>query len=241
MDPAHLQELIAREPTYWWHVAKRRLVLDWAAKLYPPPGRLAEGGVGAGGTLVAFRQQGYEVAALDLSPDSIQHCRQLGITNAWVHDLQAPWPIEPGTCRLVVLLDVIEHLPDPVQALSHAKSALAPGGGIIVAVPAYPWLFGPWDRMLGHQRRYTRGRLKSDAAAAGLRVAGLSHWNSFSLPPAIVARAIERLRGHSRSAEFPDVSPLVNRALLAAASVERAWMRRFPVPFGLSLIGALEP
>ena len=81
--------------------------------------------------------------------------------------------------------------------------------GMDETVPAGPLLMGPWDAMLGHRRRYTSSLFRSQARAAGLRVAWLSHWNSFSLPPALVVRTVEKALGGQRSAEFPPVSPLI--------------------------------
>src|SRR3954464_12126816 len=48
MDPKHLEELIAVERGYWWHVAKRELVLEVLGRHFPPPARLVEGGIGGG-------------------------------------------------------------------------------------------------------------------------------------------------------------------------------------------------
>ena len=45
MDPSHLQELVTLEDSYWWHVAKRQLVISLLEKYCPAPGRLVEGGI----------------------------------------------------------------------------------------------------------------------------------------------------------------------------------------------------
>jgi hypothetical protein len=142
----------------------------------------------------------------------------------------------------VLLLDVVEHLKEPVAALEQAKLRLASGGGVVVTVPAYPWLMGPWDEALGHYRRYTPGMLKKHAESAGLRVDWWSYWNSFTLPPALLIRLLERFRRTKKEqVEMPAVSPFVNQCLLGAAAVERGWMKVARVPFGLSLVGVLVP
>ena len=173
--------------------------------------------MGGGANAVAFRGLGYEVRGFDLMPDSVDHCRGLGFEGFRVHDLQEPWPAEAGSARAVVMLDVIEHVPDPIQVLRHAAAALRPGGAMIVTVPAVPALMGPWDRMLGHHRRYTRRMLRRQAGAAGLRVAWLSHWNAFTYPAALVVRLAVKYRDGRRSAEFPRVAPAVNRLLTNSA------------------------
>jgi SAM-dependent methyltransferase len=241
MDPNHLDELIDLEDTYWWHVAKRKLVASLLKKHFPPPGRVVEGGVGSARNLLEFRKLGYEASGFDILPASVQRAREKGL-HAEVHDLGQPWPTKPGTVQAVVLLDVIEHLADPVQVLDNARQTLGQGGGVVVTVPAYPWLFGDWDERLGHFRRYTNRMLQEHAEQAGLRVKWLQHWNAFSLPPAILVRSYQRVFPRHRGAEFPRVSPLMNQTLLTLATLERWIMsRRLPVPFGLSLVGVLTP
>ena len=241
MDPSHLDELIQLEDSYWWHIAKRELVVSLLQKHFPAPGRIVEGGIGSSRNLVEFQKLGYQVTGFDIMPDAVENGRRRGIEDVRVHDLAETWPLPEGSVDVVVLLDVIEHLADPVQVLHSASAALQPAGGMIVTVPAYPWLFGDWDRRLGHFRRYTAKTLRQDAEGAGLQVRWLQHWNAFSLPPALMVRGYQRCFPRDRAAEFPRVSPLINRTLLTLAGVERWCMeRRLPVPFGLSLVGVLS-
>jgi SAM-dependent methyltransferase len=241
MDRKHLDELIAVERRYWWHVAKRALVMELLRRHFPPPARLVEGGVGGGANLIAFRDQGYTVSGFDVMPESVAHCQALGVSDVRTHDLQEPWPVADGPARVVVMLDVLEHVADPVAVLRCAAGTLGEGGGIVVTVPAIPALLGPWDQMLGHYRRYTRRMLRDQARAAGLRVAWISSWNAFTLPPALVVRMLEKLGRQKRSAEFPAVSPAVNSLLIAAARAERWLIGTVGVPAGLSLVGILKP
>jgi SAM-dependent methyltransferase len=240
MDRKHLEALVAVERSYWWHVAKRELVTELLLRRCPPPARLVEGGVGGGANLLSLGGLGYDVSGFDVMPEAVAHCQALGVADVRQHDLEHAWPVERGPAGAVVLLDVIEHVPDPVRVLKNAAEVLGPGGQMIVTVPAIPALYGPWDRMLGHQRRYSARLLRDHAGAAGLRVAWLSHWNAFTLPAAAAVRTAEKL-GLARGggAEFPPVSPGVNRLLIALARLERQGMRAVRLPIGLSLVGVL--
>ncbi len=239
MDPRHLDELARVEATYWWHVAKRALLADLLHRFAPPPGLLVEGGVGAGLTLRACRDQGYEVAGLDLVPEAVAHAAALGLSEVRCQDLHAPWPVPAGRARAVVLLDVLEHLEDPVTVLRHAAAVLAQDGIVVISVPALPVLYGPWDRALGHRRRYTRPTLRAEARAAGFQVRWISFWNAFSLPPAVLVRATERARGSRTGTAFPRVPAPVQRVLVAAAAAERRVLRVRTLPAGLSLAAVL--
>ena len=239
MDPEHLKELAKVERSYWWTVAKSELCAELLARFHPPPGRLIEGGIGGGSNLQRFTELGYDALGLDASAAAVDHCRGWGLA-AQVHDLQQPLPVDEGSADVIVLLDVLEHLPDPVAALRHCARALRPRGGLVLTVPAYPALMGPWDEMLGHLRRYTRTQLLAQAQQAGLHARWLSHWNAFSLPPAVLIRLRERFVSAPRSAEFPPVPAALNAALKLVARAERGLMRRVPLPLGVSLVGVLQ-
>lgn len=239
MQAAHLQELIDLEDSYWWHVAKRELAVSLLTKHFPAPGRLVEGGVGSARNLLAFQHAGYEVSGFDVMPEAVEFARHRGL-NVSLHDLAQPWPVEEQSLRAVVLLDVIEHVDDPVAVLTHARKALAPGSGAVVTVPAYPWLFGDWDKALGHFRRYTCEMLQAQAQEAGFEVSQVSHWNAFTLPAALAVRSCQRIFPAGRAAEFPRVSPWTNRMLLHCAAAERWMLRHAPIPCGLSVVGVLK-
>ena len=239
MDASHLQELIELEDNYWWHIAKRQLVTSMLERYFPPPGSVVEGGIGSSRNLLEFARLGYEVYGLDVMQEAVDYAHDRELPYVWNHDLQEPWPVDPGSAKAVVLLDVLEHVADPVLVLRHAHQALSADGGVIFTVPAYPWLFSDWDRQLGHYRRYTIRELRTHAAEAGFRVACVGHWNAFTLPAAMAVRLYQRVVPGQRNTEFPRVSPMVNRLLLSAAAVERPCARLGLVPCGLSLVGAL--
>lgn len=240
MDASHLQQLVDLEDTYWWHVAKRELASRLLAKYSPAPGRLVEGGIGSGRNLVAFEDAGYDVTGLDLMAESVEHVRSRGILDCRVHDLQEPWPMDNGSVNAIVLLDVLEHIEHPIQTLRHMHNALAPGGVVVLTVPACPWLFSRWDEQLGHFRRYTAREFRRQAAAADFRVDWLNHWNSFTLPAAVALRSWEKVFPKREHPDFPEVSSVTNSALLKAAAAERWCMSKLPVPAGLSLAGVLR-
>src|SRR5271154_7260627 len=104
MERAHLDELIAVEQTYWWHVAKQKLLLELLKRECAPPARVLEGGIGGSNNLLILKQLGYEVSGLDQMQAAVDHCYSLGINNVQVHDLQQPWPVQQYNYDVVVLL-----------------------------------------------------------------------------------------------------------------------------------------
>jgi SAM-dependent methyltransferase len=59
----------------------------------------------------------------------------------------------------ILYIDVLEHIAGDHAELARASSILRPGGRMIVLAPAHPWLFTPFDRAIGHVRRYDKATL----------------------------------------------------------------------------------
>jgi hypothetical protein len=56
-------------------------------------------------------------------------------------------------------IDVLEHIADDVGEITAVTEHLRNGGHIIVLSPAHQLLYSPFDRAIGHQRRYDRSSL----------------------------------------------------------------------------------
>ena len=80
----------------------------------------------------------------------------------------------------ILYVDVLEHIEDDAAELVAAARALRPGGALIVLAPAHGWLYSPFDRAIGHYRRYTRRSL-ARVAPAGLRRLVLRYLDSVGL------------------------------------------------------------
>jgi SAM-dependent methyltransferase len=94
---------------------------------------------------------------------------------AWQGTLDsAPWP--DASFDLVLMNHSLEHMPDPMVALSRARTLLRPGGSLIVAVPNWRswqrrafgtyWLHVDLPRHLAH---YSSDALHAAARDAGFR------------------------------------------------------------------------
>jgi SAM-dependent methyltransferase len=69
----------------------------------------------------------------------------------------------------ILYIDVIEHIEKDAQELQNAYNALVPGGMLCVLVPANPKDYSPFDKAIGHYRRYSRKMLLS-TLPAGMEV-----------------------------------------------------------------------
>jgi hypothetical protein len=130
-----------------------------------------------------------------------------------------------------VCLNVLEHVGDDAKALRGMASIVAAGGVIVLLVPAFPALYGPIDRNLGHYRRYTRDSIARLAAAVGLCVkkAHYMNWAGF-LGWWVNSRVVKRQAQSEKQIETFD-------RLVPALS----WMEGIAhPPFGQSLFVVLQ-
>ena len=92
----------------------------------------------------------------------------------------------------ILLSNVLEHIEDD-RGFLHAAVRGAPGGRLVILVPAMPCLYGTFDSQAGHYRRYSRGGLRSVLDKAGLRVRTLSYFNAVGAASWLVSARILRL------------------------------------------------
>ena len=151
----------------YWTVARNRILWRALARQGWLTGEWVEVGCGRGIVLQFLRQRGLEVRGVELAP--VQALPQVAghvLTGVDVCDLPA---VERARPQGVLLLDVIEHLPDPVAFLRRLRESLPGVQRWLVTVPAHPELWSNYDEFYGHQRRYTAAVLEEQLTAAGLR------------------------------------------------------------------------
>lgn len=80
----------------------------------------------------------------------------------------------------ILYIDVIEHIENDPAELRQAREILTAGGHLIVVVPAYQFLYSPFDKTIGHYRRYNKKKLLL-AAPGDLQLQKLFYLDSVGL------------------------------------------------------------
>ena len=160
----------------------------YGARLQPfLHGRVLEVGAGIGGTTRTLCD-GRQADWLCLEPDAtlagritelmverkLPACCRLHVGT--LEDL----PVTDGLFDAILYIDVIEHIEDDAAELRRAFARLAPGGALLIVVPAHQWLFSPFDQAIGHFRRYSRPMLRR-ALPAGSHIKQLEYLDSVGL------------------------------------------------------------
>jgi SAM-dependent methyltransferase len=228
---------------FWWR-ARRELILDVLQRRVPDLSSrpLFDIGCGSGGLLHFLADSGVPVAgACDAYLESLQIVRRrLDVPLVLADEGRLP-PLGEGL-RLVSFFDVLEHVDDDGALLRWTTSVLAPGGFLILTVPAHPFLFDEMDEIAHHRRRYRRGELREKLQAAGLEVILLNHFMGPLLPMMMLVRGLGRAfaagthTALERRTFEARVVPGLNGLMLALLRAERFWIRGMPIPFGTSLL-----
>jgi SAM-dependent methyltransferase len=71
----------------------------------------------------------------------------------------------------ILYIDVVEHIADDRGELARAGRHLGRAGRLVVLAPAHQFLFSPFDRAIGHHRRYSLATLAALAPANSVLVA----------------------------------------------------------------------
>lgn len=163
--------------------------------------RVLDLGCGTGRHSFAMARAGAHVISADLAEDEVKQ------TQEWLDAMRLKGEIPDGTATLpmranayslpyasgsfdvVVISEVLEHLPRDTTAMAEIERVLAPGGELIVTVPTFGpelvcWALSTQYHSVpgGHIRIYRRGQLLSRLRGAGFTPTATYHAHALHSP-----------------------------------------------------------
>ena len=233
MEASEYDNIARLEDRHWWYVGMRQIAerLVWEMAL-PPGAQILDAGCGTGGGLRWLAAFG-ATTGVDFHPLAVQYAAHASARVAQA-SIQAI-PIPQATFDLVTSFEVLYHLAViDDDALHEFARVLKPGGWLLVRVPAHDRLRGAHDRQVHTRHRYEKTELGEKIKAAGLELRRLTSVGLMLLPFAGLRRLTQR--GEAAQTDVALPAPLINRLLTQALAAEGAWLRRFDLPAGLSLL-----
>jgi len=132
----------------------------------------------------------------------------------------------------IVCINVLEHVEDDIAALDNMFSILTEGGKLILLVPAFQFMYGTIDRLVGHYRRYSKRDIETKLVTAGFYVKSISYMNCIAPFGWFLNNRILKKQEESLSQVI-----FYDRFVVP-------WLRKveqiFIPPFGLSLVVVVE-
>ena len=242
MDRDYELQTHRAEDRHWWYRGRRKVLARVFAELdLPHSARILDAGCGSGRNMVELSRLG-TATGVELSETSVILARERAVGEV-IEGSVLEMPFETNSFDLAVSLDVIEHLDQHLEALRELRRVVAPGGALLVTVPAYGWLWSGHDEINHHFRRYTRRSLQRVAQQAGWQQVRTTYFNSLLLPVAILLRALDRWSTKTTESSLDLWIPPepVNRLLELPLDLEAALIGRGGrIPSGLSLLAVFR-
>jgi trans-aconitate methyltransferase len=241
MDAAMYEAHEKLEDRHWWFEGRRRVIgRVLATQLLPCAARrILDVGCGTGGMFPLLARFGAVQGAESSADARARAQRRFPLVP--VSPCELPATLPQGRWDLITAFDVIEHVEEAVQSLQCLRARLAPGGQLVVTVPAFQFLWSHHDEVNQHKRRYTRRSLETQLEAAGFAVTFASYFNSLLFPAVAGVRVLQRLlpsraAGHEDPGDLtPTFAPL-NFALTALFGAEARLLPGLRLPAGVSLV-----
>jgi SAM-dependent methyltransferase len=222
---------------HWWWLARRRIILDALRAHQPPSGWKNVLDVGCGDGL--FFNDLAKLPGVQLVEGVEPAANLVSVNGPYrenIHVVPFDASFNPRrTYSLVLMLDVLEHLPDPMAALRHAISLLAPDGLLLATVPAFTALWTRHDDLNHHVTRYDKASFAALAVDAGMCISEARYFFHWVAGAKIATQIKESLiPGEPLS---PKVPPnWMNRALYAMSRFEERVLGTLDIPYGSSLL-----
>jgi len=246
MHPKEYERLAVSEESYWWFVAKRRLLRQCMAQYAPDiqsGGIVADVGCGTGATLTRLRDLSAFSFGLDYASNALKygwrkHRGHIGQANVLA------LPLASNSLDLLTVLDVLYHqsVPDDEAALSELYRVLKPDGLLILTAPAFDFLGGPHDQINLTARRYTLPQMRAKLIRLGFRIQKESKGVALLFPVAFLWRYVQRnFAGDVTSlSDVQELSPIANKLLLVLYQLELVWLKVGSLPWGTSILLVAE-
>src|SRR5580704_11179670 len=186
---------------HFWIRRRFKVLHLLAGDLVSEAGTIAEIGCGNG---ILQRQIedafGKEVAGFDLNEAAlkINVSRQSAVN---CYDIFQKNETLRQRYNVIFLFDVLEHIADERGFLEALLYHLAPGGRLILNVPAGQWAFSEYDRAAGHVRRYSIRTLRDAAESTHLEITSWTYWG-MPLAPTLLLKALAHGHAEKRRNHF---------------------------------------
>lgn len=235
------------EDNHWWFAGRTWSLLNMVDRVVEPDGskQVLDIGCGAGNMFHHLSRYG-SVVGVDNNPKPLVVARERGydVREGTAEDL----PFEDGSFELVLLLDTVEHCDDDLAVLRESYRVCAPGGHLVLTVPAFMWLWSHNDVLNAHRLRYTTQELEEKLAQTGFQVELMSYNNFLMFPLAVALVLLRRetdqepelasphFDDESYQVEMEPAPPWLNTILRGVTWTESQLLRWIKLPVGTAII-----
>jgi ubiquinone/menaquinone biosynthesis C-methylase UbiE len=242
MAPQIYDLVDALADTYWRYAARHKAFAQlWRRYRQPKTHyKVLDVGCGTGGLLgYLVKQVPMLPVGIDLFAGALPYCCRRGLNAVSVANATA-LPFDDALFDFVVTQDVIEHVEEDHIALIEIHRVCAPGGLVLVLVPAFQFLWSARDVRLNHYRRYTIHQIAQVIEASGFIVLHRTYTDLWLLPFLWAAIMIAPRTADGLADLASDAAPgqtrWINSVLLMISRIEAVFASYVGLPFGVSAV-----
>lgn len=237
--PDHdIAQMFNNESHHWWFVTKAAFMKQVLKCFIPMTKQMTlDAGCGTGHN-VRFLAECGNYVGIDVSIEALKFCQKNDHTCLAQANLEQ-LPFKDNCFDLIISLDVIEHTKNPWRVIREFKRVLNENGSILVAVPAYRFLFSVHDESLCHMRRYDAKDLRSLLEEAGFEIKYLSYFYCLTFLPVAMIRIFRKLfekNSHPSTDMFYMPMPGLNAFMKRVMTLEVKLFGHISLPFGTSVM-----
>lgn len=175
---------------HYWNRARNSIIKSALRANSLTKKKILEIGCGRGLVVESLRTDGYECFGVDTARiDTKREYLYFGVDFAEL-DVSLRERIE-----VILLLDVIEHIPNAEEFLARIHQVFPQAKHILITVPARQELWSNYDKYYGHVVRYTRDSLNQTIIHAGYRILSTLYFFHVLYIPAYILAFFKQKRG----------------------------------------------
>ena len=238
METKEYDIMYLAEASHWWYTGMTQIARSVIETCYHQGKhlRILDAGCGTGAGMVWLSRYG-RVSGLDISLHALHLSQTRGHRELAAASLMEI-PFANETFDLVTSFDVLYFAGvNDEAALQEFFRILAPGGRVLVRVPAFNWLRGIHDIKVSTGHRYTVKELSTKMNLSGLQPEFLSYANMILFPLAALKRLSERWLPQQTDSDITIDLKYLNKLFQACLMLESRFITHWSFPFGLSVIG----
>lgn len=196
---------------HWWSAARNRIIARTVRGIAESQDAILEIGCGTGVVVDHLARAGFNIRGCDLSTADPATPEVAGRLALGVDAFELP-EHERASVDAILLLDVLEHLPEPRAFVDRITQSFPNARWILVTLPARQELWSNYDEFNRHYKRYAIDDA-SEFLPAGVRVRTAAYFFHALWLPARLLTAM----GRDRATRFtpPTGASVALHALLA--------------------------
>ena len=206
---------------HWWTLARNRLLANILRSESSGTGIFLEVGCGKGVVVKSLKDRGFNIHGVELADVKPMEGAQLLVDSGTD---ACEWAIERRSqITGLLLLDVLEHLPEPEEFLKKLESSFPKLAVVIITVPTCQEIWSNYDSFCGHYRRYTLGMLEELATHLNWKTKSAGYFFRFPYLPMRLMSLLGVDRNTKINPPGRMMRPL-HRLVSAACQLEQALM-----------------